>query len=168
MHKLKAEYRVPADVKTVFTAMRDNHTEYWKDLPNIRSYRVLEEKKLSEKKKRMVIEWTGRAPIPRILQPIILPKMLKWVDTDVWDEEEFTLTWETKPYYYSEIFTCKGTWYVKKDGENKDSSIVIIDGFIDIRKPFFGGIAEKIVARYLMQNMRKTEKNLTGIVGKRE
>lgn len=166
MHKLKSEYKIPADAKTVFTAMRDNYRGYWKDLPNIQSYKVLEDKKLSEKKRCMVIEWTGRAPIPKFLQPIILPKMLKWVDTDVWNEEDFTLTWETKPYYYADIFTCKGIWYVKKDGENKNSSVVMIDGFIDIRRPFFGGIAEKIVARYLMQNMRKTEKNLKDLVGK--
>ena len=164
MFKLKSQYKIPADVKTVFTIMRDEFKDYWKDLPNIQSFKVLEEKNLKDKKKLVKIEWTGKAPIPALLKHLLSPKMLKWVDRGVWDEKDFTLIWESKTYFYSDIFTCRGNWYIKKDGKHKNSSLVILDGFIDIAMPVFGMIAEKIVAKYLMENLKKAEKNLIELV----
>lgn len=166
MHTLKSEYKIPADAKTVFTTMRDDYKGYWKDLPNIEKFKVLEDKKISAKKKRVVIEWTGRAPIPKILQHLLSPKMLKWVDTGIWNEEDRTLEWDSKTYYYSDLFTSRGKWHIKPDGKHKDASVVVLDGFVEIRMPIFGGIAEKIIAHHLMQNLKKAEKNLKELLEK--
>lgn len=60
--------------------------------------------------------------------------------------------------YYTDIFNCGGKWYVKSLGENKTK--VSLDGYIDIKMPIFGAIAERIIARYLLQNLKKAERNL--------
>lgn len=78
--------------KDVFLAMRDNYKEYWNDLSNIESFEMVKKKKLNDDKIEVVVEWKGKAPIPKILQHLLQPKMLCWKDTGVWDEKDWTLT----------------------------------------------------------------------------
>lgn len=158
MHKLKSEYIIPHPRINVFKAMRDRYDDYWRDLPNIEKFEVKEEKDLGKGKRKIVIEWTGKAPIPKILQHLLAPKMLKWLDTGVWDEDDFSLIWESKTYYYKDIFKCGGKWEIKEIAKNKTQ--VLLNGLINIKMPIFGAIAEIIVARYLLANLKKAEKNL--------
>jgi hypothetical protein len=145
--------------------MRDDYKKYFQNLPNVSSYEIKKHKKLDEQRLLMIIEWKGKAPIPSVLQHLLSPKMLKWLNKGIWDEKDHSLKWTAKTFYYRDIFTSEGEWKIKK--KDKKNSIVILEGFIDIRMAVFGPIAEKFIVYYMKRNLKVAEKNLKNLLQKK-
>jgi hypothetical protein len=169
--KMCFEFISPA--REVFKVYRDKTLEFSKKIPNVTEVKIKEKKKIDKNKVRLHTVWKGFGNIPAIVRNIVKPEMISWEEIDIWDEEKLTCTWECKPFYYKEFFTCRGTWKFK---DKNDKSQAILDGILRVYIPHFPGVPDKIaqkagevieqiIYKYLVPNMNATIKAIKEVLG---
>ncbi|MEW5945607.1 MAG: hypothetical protein AB1742_05360 [bacterium] len=120
------------------------------DLPNIRSCK-LQKREEREGKTYLTVLYSAHGQIPKFIQHLIKPRMLSWRETGVWDPAALVYSFQIIPFYFTSIFTCKGTWSYHPVSDEK--TIQICDGFIEIRMPVFGPFVEKEIIKNLYVNL---------------
>lgn len=150
----------------VFETMRDKIEKYIKYAPNIKYAKVIEKKQIDKNVLKMRMEWMGHGQIPLVVRPILKPDMIKWRDEAIWDEKNWTCSWEITPFYFKEFVECRGVWnYI----EEKNRTKMQLDGIFKVYIPSFpgvpdkvaqsaGGMIEKFIMKYLEPNMKSTMK----------
>lgn len=150
----------------VFQVMRDKIGEYIKYAPNVKYAKIIEKKQIDKNIVKMQIEWTGEAQIPFLVRGILKKDMIKWKDDCLWDEKNYTCSWQVTPFYFKDFVECKGVWHYLP---GKDKTRIQLDGVFKVYIPKFPGvpdriaqaagrIIEKFIMKYLEPNMKATMK----------
>ncbi|MBV8162520.1 MAG: hypothetical protein JO265_16500 [Acidimicrobiia bacterium] len=88
--------------------MRDRLTEVAAFMPNITAIDPLERVEEGPGRHRIVNGWRGEAPIPAAARRFVKPDMLRWTDRALWDESEWTCTWEQETAFFTDRVSCTG------------------------------------------------------------
>ncbi len=130
---------------------------YVKEMPNLAKREEIEkiedEKYVKTKVRNFAIGF-----IPEPVRPFLKPHMLSWVEETIWDKENHCGDWNIVPYFFKNIFKCKGRIRYVNVGKNKMKRE--IKGILKIDVPVLGKIAERVIIEHLIQNF-EAEYNLT-------
>lgn len=152
--KIEMEFELQDEPKQLFDkfveADRDGHL--FKKLPNVKGFKQIELKKLSDGKIFFRNFAEGKAPIPAVVQSFIFPNMLVWEFYGERDHKKLTIDWQIKPSYFQNNIHAKGKWQFKKAKSN-GSAIMHLDLEIRISIPIFGKLLEQVVAGHTKENM---------------
>lgn len=152
--KLEMDFELHDEPKQVFEkfveADRDGHL--FMKLPNVKGFRQIELKKLSDHKFYFRNHAEGKAPIPVVVQSFIFPNMLVWEFFGERDHKKLTIDWQIKPGFFEKNVHAKGKWQFTKAKHN-GSTIMHLDLDIRITIPIFGKLLEQVVAGHTKENM---------------
>lgn len=168
MH-FKKEYRYKTDLDTLVDRSVENminNPEVMIESPDIKACDLLKKEDMGEKVK-LTFRYCAHGEIPKVLQQILTPKMLSWLEESVWDRKTKTYTYKIKTFYFTKQFSCVGHWKYFKNGDGV--SMQTVEGDLNIRIPVFGPLIEKEVIKHLMKNFdegyRKTSEELKTMAG---
>lgn len=83
-------------------------------------------------------EWVGKAEIPRVVQNIVRPEMVRWDDFADWDDPAWTCSWHLKIRVFSDNFKCSGTNRFEEVGPK--ATRVNLSGTLDIHLKDIPGV----------------------------
>lgn len=120
-------------------------------LPNVTSQKILEQSESCDGRyKKWKFEWCAHGEIPKVLQHILKPKMLTWIEDSVFDRETKILKTKIKTHYLTNLFKCEAvTSYIEKIEDKLERRL---EGNLEVRIPIFGHIIEKEVIKHLKEN----------------
>lgn len=118
-------------------------------LPNVQSNVKLEET-ITEDKKHWRYQWCAHGQIPKVVQHIITPKMLTWVEDTTFDRKKKTYFTRIIPHYFQNTFKCESRGWFEKKSDNE--FIRVTDGFLSIKIPVFGPFIEEAILAHLKIN----------------
>ncbi len=130
--KLEADAPIAFPREVVFAAYRDRLTELVPFLPNVRSITVESRQDGVQgvpERTDLVNRWQAKADIPKVLQGLIKPEALTWIDRASWDERDHTCRWEIELGMFTEQVRCGGTNTYRVDG---DRTVLEIRGHLDV------------------------------------
>jgi hypothetical protein len=120
-----------------------------KNLPNVKDNKVLVEE-VTEDRKFWKNLWSAHGRIPKLVQHIITPKMLSWIEETTYDRKAKTYFTKITPFYFRSVFFCQSRGYFKK--LNDREFLRINDGVLDIKIPVFGPFIEEQIIKHLREN----------------
>lgn len=118
-------------------------------LENVKSNKPISEV-VTEDKKYWKNEWCAHGQIPKIVQHIITPKMLTWVEETTFDRKKITYHTKITPFYMKNVVRCESDGYFVKVSDRE--LLRVQSGFLDIRIPIFGSFIEEQIIAGLRQN----------------
>ena len=118
-------------------------------LPNVQQFKLIEEI-VTEDKKSWKNEWCAHGQIPKVVQHILQPKMLTWIEATTLDRRTRVFTSTITPFYFRNVFRCQSCGYFKKLSDNE--FLRITEGVLEIRIPVFGRIIEEAILSHLKHN----------------
>lgn len=83
-------------------------------------------------------EWVGKAEIPKVVQKIVHPDMVRWDDFADWDDAAWMCSWHLKIRVFSDNFRCSGTNRFEAVGPN--ATRVNLAGTLDIHLKDIPGV----------------------------
>jgi hypothetical protein len=83
-------------------------------------------------------EWVGRAEIPKVVQSIVKPEMVRWDDYADWDDGAWCCHWTLKIRVFTDNFRCSGTNRFEEVGPN--ATRVNLSGTLDIHLKDIPGV----------------------------
>ncbi len=125
------------------------------NLPNVKGNKLLKEV-LTEDTKYCKYEWCAHGQIPKVVQHILKPQMLTWIEETTLDRKAKVFKTKITPFYFKSVVSCESTLYFVKKSD--DELVRITDGFLNIRIPIFGIIIEEVIIAYLKQNFAAEHK----------
>ena len=118
-------------------------------LPNVQSNKVLEEK-ITEDQKYWKNQWCAHGQIPKLVQHLIQPKMLTWIEETTFDRKNIKYFTKITPFYFRKVFKCENVGYFEKVSDREFKRVM--NGFLDIKIPVFGPIIEEQIIAHLRSN----------------
>jgi hypothetical protein len=97
-------------------------------------------------------EWVGKGDVPRVVQGIIKPDMVKWDDFADWDDAQWLCSWSIKIRTFTENMKCGGTNRFEEAGPN--ATRVILSGTLDIHLKDIPGVP-RILASTIAPQVEK-------------
>jgi hypothetical protein len=97
-------------------------------------------------------EWVGKGEVPRVVQGIIKPDMVKWDDFADWDDTQWLCSWSIKIRTFTENMKCGGTNRFEEAGPN--ATRVILSGTLDIHLKDIPGVP-RILASTIAPQVEK-------------
>ncbi|MDP2310105.1 MAG: hypothetical protein Q8P18_29075 [Pseudomonadota bacterium] len=82
--------------------------------------------------------WAGKGEIPKLVQGIIKPEMVKWDDYAEWDDARWLCTWSIKIRAFTDNMKCGGTNRFEEAGPG--ATRVILSGNLDIHLKDIPGV----------------------------
>jgi len=119
------------------------------NLPNVKGNKVLIET-ITEETKYWKNQWSAHGQIPKIVQHIIKPEMLSWIEETTYDRKKKTYYTKITPFYFRSVFFCENRSYFVKLNDREFKRVN--DGILDIKIPVFGSFIEEQIIVYLKQN----------------
>ena len=86
--KFESSQVIPFSVDRVFCVVRDDLQNLVPFMPNVKKIEVESVDNPGEGRVKLVNRWYRKGDIPKMIQKIIQPEMLTWLDTAIWDEIE--------------------------------------------------------------------------------
>ena len=152
--KLDVDFEIHDKPEEVFDkfveADADGHL--FKKLPNVKSYKQIELKKLTGEKYYFRSYAEGKSPIPAVVQHFIFPNMIAWEFYGERDHKKRTIDWAIKTPYFTDQVKAKGKWEFKKAKTNAHT-IMRLSLEIHIGFPLVGRLLEQFVAGQTKQNL---------------
>jgi hypothetical protein len=113
----------------VYQAYRDELPKIAAYMPNIKEILV---RKREERQNGVKLhnEWVGKGEIPKVVQSIIRPDMLRWDDYADWDDNASACAWSLKLRAFTDNVKCGGTNRFTEEGP--DRTRVTLSGTLDI------------------------------------
>jgi len=121
-------------------------------LPNVKGNKKLVEE-ITEEQKYWKNEWCAHGQIPKLVQHIIQPKMLTWIEETTYDRKKKTFFTKITPFYMRGIFRCESKGYFIKLSDSE--FLRVNDGFLEIRIPVFGPFIEEQIVAHLKGNFNE-------------
>jgi len=132
----------------VYRAYRDELVDIAAFMPNIKEIKVLSREE-SPGRVKLHNEWAGKGDIPKVVQPIIKPEMVKWDDYADWDDANHQCHWQIKLRVFTENCTCGGTNRMRAEGPG--ATRVILSGNLDIKLQGIPGVPGFLASRVAPQ-----------------
>lgn len=126
----------------VFTAYRDELTAIVPFMSNVDAIHVLKREEFDggmapgdpPLRVKLHNEWVGRGEIPRVVQGVIKPDMLRWDDYAEWDEATWSCRWELKVRVFRDSVRCSGTTRMVDEGPSGTRVILLGSLEIDLKE----------------------------------
>lgn len=118
--KLEADAPIAFPQEVVFTAYRDRLPELVPYLPNVRSITVESRNEAvggDASRTDLVNVWHANAEIPKVLQGIVKPEALAWVDRASWNHASLSCDWNIETRVFTDNVRCSGKTTCRKDGD---------------------------------------------------
>ena len=162
--KIRFTHHFDLDVETFEEITSDpKFEEEIKKLPNVAERETIKLKE-DERYVHREVRYFAKGLIPPLVRPYLKPKMLCWIEKSTYDKKKHLFKWEILPFYFKEMFECRGTYsYIDAD---KNRMRREIDGYLKIKVPLFGLIAEKVIIEHLKKNLDKEYKMTRNIIKK--
>ena len=167
--EIKSNDTVDYPVDIVFTTLRDRLQEFASTIPNIKKLEVTSREEADDGTVKMENRWYGRGEIPKMVQSVVKPEMLSWVDTAVWDETDHTCRWEIETAFFKDNLRCTGVNFYRSKGEgrteieitgNLEVSLKGIPGVPRIFEKKIRSQVEKFIIKLVTPNLRKINEGL--------
>ena len=97
------------------------------------------------------VRYSAMGMIPRPVRHILKPDMLTWIEESSYDKQGRFWTWNIVPHFFRDRITCKGKMSIVETGP--EACRRETRGFIDIRIPVVGDLAESVIIDHLKKNM---------------
>lgn len=159
---------IPHPRERVFRAYRDEMSAVVPYMLNIERINVIK-REMIEGGQKLHNEWIGKGEIPRVVQGIVKPEMIRWDDHAVWNDAAWACDWELKLRVFKDAFSCKGrTRFVE---ETPGTTRVILAGNLDINvrevpgvpRMFAGTVGpavEKFIVAMISPNLEQVNNSL--------
>lgn len=159
---------IPQSRDRVFRAYRDEMSEVARFMPNIQQINVVK-RELVDPGVKLHNEWIGKGEIPRPVQGIVKPDMLRWDDFAIWDNGAWACQWEIKLRVFTDAVKCHGkTRFIE---ESAGSTRVILAGTLDINLRDIPGVprmlagtvgplVEKFIVALITPNLEQVNTSL--------
>jgi|WetSurMetagenome_2_1015567.scaffolds.fasta_scaffold419752_2 hypothetical protein len=161
--KFKSEYIFDGPIDMVWEA-REKRFQNPERFPELQKHQEIERREEGKKifSKRL-IELT--ANIPKPLQRILSPEMLKCVDESEYDMDTNVHKWTVRPNFKAKVFTCIG--YSKYDefeegGSKKTKRHLELEVKVDI--PLLGNMAESVVLEAYKKSLEKDNRTIAKMI----
>ncbi|MFZ5480055.1 MAG: hypothetical protein ACOZNI_25040 [Myxococcota bacterium] len=113
----------------VYQAYRDELPKIAPYMPNIKEI-VVRRREERPGGVKLHNEWIGKGEVPKVVQGIIRPDMLRWDDFADWDDAASACAWQIKLRAFTENVKCGGTNRFTEEGPGKTR--VTLTGTLDI------------------------------------
>lgn len=120
-----------------------------KNLPNVQDSKPLIEE-VTEDYKFWKTQWSAHGQIPKLVQHLIQPKMLSWIEETRYDRKAKTYHTKITPFFFRSVFHCENRGYFTK--LNDREFLRVNDGVLDIKIPVFGPFIEEVIIKHLREN----------------
>ncbi|MFA6451315.1 MAG: hypothetical protein WCX65_17715 [bacterium] len=120
-----------------------------KNMPNVKGNKALVEK-ITEDKKYWKNQWSAHGQIPSVVQHLIKPEMLSWIEETTYDRKNKTYFTKITPFYFKNVFFCESRGYFVK--ANDREIIRVTEGELRIKFPVFGQFVEEQIIMHMKQN----------------
>jgi hypothetical protein len=152
----------------VYRAYRDELPAIAPFMSNIREIKVLERVDRPGGV-RLHNEWWGKAEVPKVVQGLVKPEMVKWDDFADWDDAAWCCSWSIKIRFFTDNMKCGGTNRFEEVGPN--TTRVVLSGNLDVHlkdipgvpRLLAGGLApqvEKFIVALIRPNLEQTNASL--------
>jgi hypothetical protein len=149
-------------IDKVYPLVRDNLNDLVPYLQNVKRIETEAKEDLGEGRIRLINRWHGKGEIPKVVQSIVKPEMITWLDTAVWNDEDKSCHWEIQTMFFKDNIRCKGINYYKPQGQ--DRTKLEITGDLTIHLKGIPGVprllekkissqVEKFIVKLLTPNM---------------
>jgi hypothetical protein len=165
----------PVDV--VYPLVRDNLKELVPYMQNVKRIETESHEALGEGRIRLVNRWYAVGEIPKVVQVMIKPEMLTWLDTALWNDAEKTCQWEISTMFFRENVRCSGINYYTPQGKDKtkleitgDLTIQVkgIPGVPRLLEKKIGSQVEKFIVKLLTPNMSSLAQGISQYLSKKK
>lgn len=114
----------------VYAAYRDSLPEIARDyMPDIREI-IVHSKEARPAGVALHNEWVSSAELPRAMQAVIKPEMMRWNDFATWDDHGFFVDWRLKTGAFTDAIKCEGrNTFVEVDA---NTTRVVLTGTLTI------------------------------------
>lgn len=151
MQHYKITHYYNYQLKTVCKLLMDNDKPIYElvDLPNVSQNTPLEERDMGDKK-FLKIKWCVHGQMPPIVQKVVKPEMLTFIEESVWDRKTFTYSTKIIPHFFAKQIDArhKVEFFDNGDGRTKR----VLSGTFEVRIPIIGAIFELTILKVLKQN----------------
>lgn len=162
--KFKAKYTFDGPIDMVWEA-REKRFQNPEQFPELEKHVEIERKEEGSKifSKR---EIELSASVPKALQKILSPEMLKCIDSSEYDMEAGTHTWVITPSFKTKVFKCTGySKYTEfEDGDNK-KTLREIELDVKVNIPVLGSMAEQVILDGYKKNLMKDNDSISKMIG---
>ena len=134
------------------------------ELPNVQSNKQLEET-ITDERKHWKNEWCAHGQIPKLVQHLIKPKMLTWIEDTTYDRVNKTFFTKITPFYFRNMFRCESRCHFVQISETELMRITL--GFLDIRIPVFGSFIEEMIIAHMKMNFDAEYKITSKVIKKK-
>lgn len=169
--KFQSSQAIPFPVDTVFRLVRDRLQELVPFLPNVKTIETESREELENGRILLVNRWYGKGEIPVIVQKLVKPEALTWLDTATWDEEARTCSWNIKTMFLQDNINCAGVNYYRQEGRGKTRMEITGDltistkgvpGVPRLLEKKVSGQVEKVVVSLLTPNLESLAQGVIG------
>ena len=88
--------------------------------------------------------------VPKVVQHLIKPEMLSWIEETTYDRKKKTYHTKITPFYFKNVFFCENRGYFVKKSETE--ILRVNDGILNIKIPVFGTFIEEQIIAHMKQN----------------
>ena len=168
--------KYPLDL--VWTTIRDRMPEMVPMLGDVASITVLDRREAASGTIELVNEWRVHLNIPTMLNSVVKPEMLGWIDRAEWHDVTHECQWTIEPFFLTEAVRCVGTTVYEPAIGGRGTRITFA-GTLDIDNFQLGKIIptslcipvsaalETLVATLVPKNFRKTTDALAKLLATR-
>ncbi len=116
--KLESQDTIDQPVDTVYQTVRDDLANLAPYLPNVDKI-VCETKKSGKTGPKIVNRWYAKAELPALLQKIIKPELLSWIDKAEWDDNSRLVRYTLESSIGNNLFEASGVNYFHEAPDGK-------------------------------------------------
>ncbi|OKH43898.1 hypothetical protein NIES2101_29370 [Calothrix sp. HK-06] len=111
---ISIDAHIPFPRYIVYVTYRDNLTDL---VPYMSKVRQIQFKSRQEQDGllHLVHEWYGGADVPALARAFLSEDLLNWTEESIWDNSEYTNTWQIKTHFFTEAVYCRGKNYFLED-----------------------------------------------------
>lgn len=132
----------------VYQAYRDELPQIAPYMPNIKEI-IVRSRDERPSGVKLHNEWIGRGEIPRVVQSIIKPEMVRWDDYAEWDDAGSFCAWRIGLRVFADNVKCGGTNRFTE--ETPASTRVTLSGALDIDLRDIPGVPRILASRIAPQ-----------------
>jgi len=142
--RIQSESRIHHPLDVVYTSYRDRLPEIAPYTPDIKEI-VVHSREETETGPKLHNEWRAQRDLPRIVQGIVTPDMLRWDDFAQWNDGEHYVDWELRIPAFPNQVHCRGRNAFFADGDN--ATRVMLTGNLEINLKNVPGVPRILAKR---------------------
>jgi hypothetical protein len=119
------------------------------DLPNVSTNQQLEDRDAGDKK-YIKVKWDVQGQLPPIVQKVVKPNMLTFVEDSVWDRRTRVYSTKILPSFFKNVIDAH---HQLEFTEEKGRTKRLLRGHFEFKVPVVGPIFEGLVVNLLKQNI---------------